>query len=173
MAKKPIAEFAGTDNEVIDPASIAGTDDGNNSGGSGDDFDPAIHVGRDKRNADGSYTRKRGRKTGSGTGARKKTDAPNLAGIETILLSMHQIMAAAIKTPELVLDEKEAKAMADAIAEVARYYPMTIDPKTLAWINLASCSAMIYGPRIYLISARKKEEAKERENEAHDRILVQ
>lgn len=52
--------------------------------------------------------------------------------------------------------------MSEAIAEVAKHYPMTIDPKTMAWINLASCAGMIYGPRAYMIANRKREEAKEK-----------
>lgn len=68
--------------------------------------------------------------------------------------------AAALNAPELALESDDAKAMSVAIAEVAKHYPMTIDPKTMAWINLASCAGMIYGPRIYLMNARKKEEAK-------------
>jgi len=75
---------------------------------------------------------------------------------------MHTMLAAATQTPELHLDEREAKAMTDAVAEVARHYPMTIDPKTLAWANLAGCAAMIYGPRIYLIADRKRKAAKDK-----------
>lgn len=88
-------------------------------------------------------------------------------GIESVLLSIHGMMAAALKTPELALEKDEAQAMATAIAEVSRHYPMTIDPKTMAWINLASCASMVYGPRLYMISTRKngeKEKAKEPAN---------
>lgn len=63
-------------------------------------------------------------------------------------------MAAAISVPELALAETEAAALAAAVAEVSRHYPMTIDPKTLAWFNLAGCAATIYGPRVYLARSR-------------------
>lgn len=176
MAKGPRGEFDGTGGDngggasgPINPASLTGGNpaDSNGGGGTGDDddFDPAIHAGRDKRNADGSYQRKRGRKTGSKPGSNSAPKgAVNLAGIETILLSMHHMLAAATSTPELMLDEKEGKAMADAIAEVSKHYPMTIDPKTLAWINLASCATMIYGPRAYLIRQRKAQEKNAHKN---------
>lgn len=167
MARRPaaVSEFAGTDggndggsSGAIDPTKLAGgtgagTGDGGTAGGDGDDFDPAIHEGRDKRNADGSYRRKRGRKAGAGSAA-KSTAPISVSGIEAVLVSMHGIMAAAIKVPELALAETEAAALAAAVAEVSRHYPMTIDPKTLAWFNLAGCAATIYGPRIYLAKAR-------------------
>jgi hypothetical protein len=37
---------------------------------------------------------------------------------------------------------------------------MTIDPKTLAWVNLATCAGMIYGPRVFLYNKRVKDERK-------------
>lgn len=75
---------------------------------------------------------------------------------------MHGIMAAAVRVPELALSDEEGKALAAAVAEVSRHYPMTIDPKTLAWFNLAGCAATIYGPRIYLARARISEEKRQK-----------
>jgi hypothetical protein len=64
--------------------------------------------------------------------------------------------AAILDTPELVLDESEAKALADASAKVAAHYNHTIDPRTMAWVNLAMVAGGIYGTRIFAIRARYK-----------------
>lgn len=74
-----------------------------------------------------------------------------------MLLSTHHILAAALQTPELALQKAEAKGLADALAEVSSHYPMAIDPKTMAWVNLATCVGITYGPRVYMI--RKRMEA--------------
>src|SRR4051794_27928384 len=105
-------EFAGTagdgQDSVIDPASLGGT-----AGGSGDDFDPAIHVGRDKRNADGSYTRKRGRRgsggSGAGSGGRKSKASGDLKdateALSRTLLYLHVGIASATKAAEMALEQ--------------------------------------------------------------------
>lgn len=70
-------------------------------------------------------------------------------------------MAAAFtRVDELALEKDESKMLADAIGEVAKHYPMTIDPKTLAWVNLATCAGMIYGPRVFLYNKRVSNERK-------------
>lgn len=67
--------------------------------------------------------------------------------------------AAAFSTPELVLDPKEAETLAHAIAAVQAYYPVVIDPKTLAWGNLVMVVGTIYGTRALAIWARKSQPA--------------
>lgn len=80
---------------------------------------------------------------------------------------MHHMAAAALSAPELVIQESDAKSLAIAIAEVSKHYPMTIDPKTMAWVNLVSAAGMIYGPRFYFINQRKKEEGKKNKAPSH------
>ena len=77
------------------------------------------------------------------------------------MFSTHAIISAALKTPEIALSEPEAKTLAKATAEVAKYYPMAIDGKTIAWINLATCIGLTYGSRAYLIGKRLDKERKE------------
>lgn len=64
-------------------------------------------------------------------------------------------MAGALQAPELVLTKDEANGLAKAAADVASHYPTTIDPKVLAWCNLAMAVGIVYGPRVYMISQRK------------------
>jgi hypothetical protein len=70
--------------------------------------------------------------------------------------------AAFLKTPELELEPDEAKQLAAAIAEVQKHYPMTISPEAMAWTNLGMACAMVYGPRLYLVRNRQKEEKAQR-----------
>lgn len=71
---------------------------------------------------------------------------------------MHGMAAAALNAPELMLDEKEAKQIATATAEVARHYNVSVDPKTLAWMQFGWAVSCVYGPRVVAIVMRKKSE---------------
>jgi hypothetical protein len=62
-------------------------------------------------------------------------------------------------TPELALSPDEAKAMAEATANVAAHYNTLIDPKLMAWFSLFIVAGGVYGPRIMVIRARHKAEA--------------
>lgn len=57
---------------------------------------------------------------------------------------------------ELQIDDAESKALAAAVAGVAAHYNVTADPKTIAWVNLASALGMVYGPRVAAIRMRRK-----------------
>ncbi len=56
----------------------------------------------------------------------------------------------------MALDPTEGKQLAVAVAEVARHYPTTVDPKVMAWVNFAMVAGMIYGPRIWVIRERNR-----------------
>lgn len=56
-----------------------------------------------------------------------------------------------LSTPELELDEDEAKKLSDAIKNVAQYYDFLMDPKKLAIAQLCFCAGGIYGPRMISI----------------------
>lgn len=169
-----------------------GNDDGNGNGdfsnvfgaasGSDSDGDDGFSRNPDgsfRYNKDGSRRRKRGRKAGSGNGNASGGTAStgpqaklSVGGIEALLFSIHTMGAAALKTPELALSEGEAQQMAIAITNVAKHYPTTvIDPKIVDWGNLAMCLAMAYGPRVYMIRERLKEEQTQRRQNAQTRGL--
>lgn len=73
-------------------------------------------------------------------------------------MSAHMMAATFLKSPELALQQSEADALAGAIAEVEKHYSVSLSPETRAWLGLATVGAMIYGPRAYLISKRRKAE---------------
>lgn len=162
-------EYAGTgtggDAGSIDPASLANSGDSNGTGSDGE-FDPEIHVARDKRNADGSYTRKRGRKSGSGNGGSNTTARKakgDLSGavdsLSRTLIIFHMGIASATKAPEMELDKQEADLLANATANVLSEFDIRPDPKVEAIFGLITACGMVYGPRVYSIRKRREDES--------------
>lgn len=153
----------------------SGTGSGNDSEGasgetdsSGTRFDPAIHSGPDKLNRDGTFRKKRGRKAGTGSGANRGKASDYSASLDAftgMLAIVHVGLASVTKTPELVLEEDEAKSLAMASANVLEQFDITPDPRVTAVLGLVTTCGMIYGPRVYLIRERKREE-KEKSNNA-------
>lgn len=64
-----------------------------------------------------------------------------------MLVGIHASLAAILGVQELELDRSEGRAMADAAKEVLKYYPVGLNPKSLAWINLTVVCSGIYGTR--------------------------
>lgn len=153
---------------AIDPAAIdgSGNSDGAGSFGSGsaEQFDPAIHVSPDKRNRDGSYTRKRGRKAGGSASKSYNKASPNLSAsidqLSSVILIAHTGLSVATKCPEFVLDKQESDLLATAAADVLKEFDVTPDPKTQAIIGLIIALGTVYAPRAIMISARLKSEKK-------------
>jgi hypothetical protein len=69
------------------------------------------------------------------------------------------MMATALKAPEFAISETQAKEMAKALDAVTGEYVNTVDPKTMAWINLAIVFGGTYGGAYMRMSARKKKES--------------
>lgn len=162
----------GADNGTADSGSgsaffLGGGSSGDDSrDAAGNEFDPTIHVARDKRNADGSFRRKRGRKAGNSSAPRSRTQADYSASIDSLarmLGFVHLGIAAAAKTPELVLNDEESKALAGATAKVLEEFDIRPDPKVEAIVGLVTTAGAIYGPKYYFIRERKKNERRERE----------
>lgn len=176
-----IGIVGGTDNDGqngsgADASTVFGTGDGSSNGDDGFSRNPD---GSFRFNKDGSRRRKRGRKAGgtnSGGGERAANSGAkssfSVGGIEALLFSIHTMGAAALKAPELTLSEGEAQQMAIAITNVAKHYPTTIvDPKIVDWGNLLMCLGMAYGPRVYMIRERVKQERQDQRENAEARGL--
>jgi hypothetical protein len=141
------------------------------SGGTDNDGYERNLDGSLRRNRDGSPRRKRGRRKGwrAGDGKNKKSDTLlNVSGIEKVLLSVHGMLSAITKTPELALEDKEAADLALGIAEVAEFYPLDIAPEAYAWVNLFMIAVPIYGSRIFLVAQRRKDEKSARARPVND-----
>lgn len=159
----------------IDPATIDGSASGDSAGnfgsGSAEQFDPTIHVSPDKRNRDGSYTRKRGRKAGStfSQNQNKKTAdlGASIEQLSKVILFAHTGLAVATRCPEFELDKEESDYLAKASANVLEQFDIAPDPKTQAIAGLIIALGTVYAPRYIMISARVKSEKKaKQENKA-------
>lgn len=164
-------ESRGVDDAATNANFLLGDSGANNGGNSGDDsrdangdkFDASIHIDPDKRNADGSFRRKRTRKSNSTSGGNrsKASNQASIDGLTRMLAIIHIGLASATKTPELKLEDDEAEALAKSTAVVLQEFDIRPDPKIEAIVGLVTTAGMIYGPRIYLISERKKKERME------------
>ena len=166
---------AGSDGDSgpIDPATIDGSTDrdsaGNFGSGGTEQFDPAIHVAPDKRNRDGSYTRKRGRKAGTTSNQNYNKKATNLSEsieqLSKVILFAHTGLAVATRCPEFELDKEESDYLAKASANVLEQFDITPDPKTQAIAGLIIALGTVYAPRYIMISARVKSEKKAKQEQ--------
>lgn len=105
--------------------------------------------------------KRRGRPPGSKNANRVATPSVALPvdAISSVLFSLHAMVSAAIKVPELALDEKEAKQIAEAGAKVATHYNVIASPKTVDWVNFCMVLGMVYGTRLIAVRARLRTEA--------------
>lgn len=62
--------------------------------------------------------------------------------------------------PEARIEQEEAAKLAQALAAVNAHYATVFNPKIVAWVNLASVGAGIYGPRVLAYGIRKNAEKK-------------
>ena len=95
-----------------------------------------------------------------GTGNKSRPGAaplsPSVDGITASLLSVHAMLAAMTKVPELELTDDEAKALAKGIIEVNKHYPIpNMTPGYVAIGALASTAFMIYKKRVPALMKRK------------------
>lgn len=128
----------------------------------GNEFDPTIHVGRDKLNGDGTFRKKRGRKVGSSTSrnrqARPKADISASVDSLARIISYAHLGLAATVNPILALKDEESKALAEATANVLSEFDIRPNPKVEAILGLVFTASGIYGPRVYFIWQSKKNE---------------
>lgn len=160
--------------EVIDPAAVGGGNPANSGGDSGTGdirdatgtlFDASIHSHPDTRNSDGSFRRKRGRKTGGGNKSKAAiySDIEKSAEMLTRgLMIFHTSLAAMTSTPELVLDEAEAKGLSESGLTLLSLYDIKPDPKVEAAILFAGQVGLVYGTRFVAVRNRKSQEKAER-----------
>ena len=109
----------------------------------------------------GTAPKRRGRQPGTKNKPKSAVDVKSqAAGIEKLLLSLHTLAAAGLKYPELLLDQAEAKSLAEAIANVERHYSFGLSEKSADWGNLMLALGTVYGTRAMAIKWRLDQENK-------------
>lgn len=114
--------------------------------------------GDDSSGASGSNTpKRRGRKPGSRNSKGPAQTIP-VEGLAAIILQSHAMLAMITKTQEFLLDETEAKMLAQATANVSRHYDVQMAAKTVDWTNLLMVCGTVYGTRLMAVRNRKNTE---------------
>lgn len=78
-----------------------------------------------------------------------------------MLAVVHVGIAGITNTPEMALEDDEARLLAEAAVPVLDQFDFTPDPRFAAAFGLVVASARVYGPRYVLIRARKAKEAED------------
>ncbi len=148
---------------VIDTDFIAGTESGPD-GGPEIVIDPAAaSAERRGDNSDGPGAAKRGRGRPAGSGKKEKPETqarPEISGkldldsLNFTLFYAHALLAKATKTPELELDETEAKTLAQSAMNVMNHYNIKASQKAIDWGNFLLTAGIIYGGKLHAVSER-------------------
>jgi hypothetical protein len=136
-AKARAGGTAGSDGESVEVPVIGGDGSGSpgDSGG--------------KNTGAGSYTgAKRGRKAKKGS-----------LGLGRQIQGAHKILGLLPGVPEELVEisDQDADALGEAIQDVLVHYDMTVNPVWAAWINLAAVVGVVYGPKIAMVQAMRKQ----------------
>lgn len=99
------------------------------------------------------------RATDAGTpAAASESNLASVLSLKDLLLTVHMSASMLLKVEELALEIDEADKLAKAIEDLAKFYPVAIDPKKIAWANLGITAAQIYGTRIMAYRLRMANE---------------
>ena len=78
----------------------------------------------------------------------------SLKGMETLLLSIHTMLALSTGLEELAIEPNEAHTLAEAAAELASYYKIKLDGKNGAMLGMVMAIGAVYGPRAVAIGIK-------------------
>ena len=154
----PKGATKGPDGKPVFKANGAGNSPVGLDGGGENILDPA-ELGASDARADpadsGAGTSKPAARKGSAPAPKKTKAVPvNVDGVSKILLAIHTSIAIKTKDELWLLDDKEAKMMAQAAADVAKHYDLGVADKYVAWGGLAYAASAVYGSRIVASMAR-------------------
>lgn len=152
--------ISGTFTEVqfVDPAS------GNTTSGTGNDTigdtgsssgtGTEINSGRRRRSDAG---RIRGPRT------TKASVQAGLGGFDDAIFAIHLFLAGICRSPELELDQEEAKKVTEALDRLSSHYNVAPSETTRVWMNFVGAMGSVYGPRVVSIYTRAKAPKKKSE----------
>jgi hypothetical protein len=138
------------------------------------EFDPSQYerhsvtaepAGTDSGNGDGTRTRRRRADAGQPRGERSRKRVTASESIAPFVTMAHTWAATLLKTPELMLDEKEAKQLSDAYEHFCQHHDVPVmSAKRLSEIQLIGALGMVYGTRFMAVRERLKHERATRRN---------
>lgn len=135
-----------------------GNPDSENGGVVGATVDPST-ITADAADEPVNEPRRRGRPRGSTNAPKAKALPLNVTGLEKLLVGIHGGIALLTGRMEFALDTEskifdgltEAEFLAKSIKDVSAHYGAVLDQKSLDWMNLVQCLAIVYGGRFYAI----------------------
>lgn len=101
--------------------------------------------------------------TGAGAGTRSyekstvKKSPLVVSELAVQLEALHKMGALVLKNPLVEISQPESVKLASALANVAKHYDFKINPAIMAWLQLVGVGAAIYGPRVAVTIATKKQ----------------
>jgi hypothetical protein len=66
------------------------------------------------------------------------------------------MLALILKSPAMAITDDEAKRLALALKNLAQFYSITPNPQVMAWIQLLTVAASIYGPKLMILAAQQR-----------------
>ena len=97
----------------------------------------------------------------------KRIPAPiDIESLARQLQGLHLMAAEVTHEPAWALTPAEAKNLAVSLAEIARQYSVSVNPKVAAGLQLAGVAAAIYLPRMLAIRAKREAAARNAQHEA-------
>ena len=87
---------------------------------------------------------------------RKSNNSISVNGLETILMSSHQILSGFLDNPAIEIESKEAKLLATALTEFANQHKIKVNPKTASVYALLYAAGVVYGPRAFMLYMQMK-----------------
>jgi hypothetical protein len=108
--------------------------------------------------------RGRGRPPGSKSGGgptKRNAGKSDAAALARQIVGGHVLASMFTGIPELIVNEQEARMLADALIAVAEEYGFALGGKTGATLQLLSALGMVYGTRVFAIAARIQKQQQE------------
>ena len=101
--------------------------------------------------------RRRRADAGQKRGTRKRKETPQ--NIEAVVTMVHTWASVILKTPELMLETSEVKALSESYSTFCEYHEVPVlTPKRMSEITLIATALSIYGTRFVAIAKRKRNE---------------
>ena len=104
--------------------------------------------------------RPRKRRRSRGSGGRTKAQAKKVPvdAMARLLAMGHSVIANLTKTPELELNDSEASMLARPLSEIFVLYDIQPPPQMLLAMEMLTATSYVYGPRMYMIRERRRQE---------------
>lgn len=175
----PLPADVGSDTNTV--AELSTDADANNGGAGSVDTETggdgggnaSGDVARDPASGVDTSARKRKRDTIAGTSASAGRGTPSRSGAQkdklgltkdggklfaTQLVGVHKVLGMVTGYGNVMeITDQEADSMASAITDVLAQYKIKLNPKVVAWSNLAGICAAVYAPKIIMIAAHNKQ----------------